>query len=435
MIRPHTYPLMAALILGVLESLVIGYNYFTVIMLTLFFTVALDILIFNLLETRAASELQISRSMLSDRLVRGGKTTVTVTLANSSMTTVHLEYQDAVCETLVTENNSGRVSVKGGGSAQFQYDISAPFCGRQHLGPFRAWMTDPFHLCRKKIELAALSHICVEVNPATFESTRREASRKMRNSESARRAVRGGQGYQFFRIRQYTEGDDLRGIVWSRYGEPPGDDIYVKEMQEERTREIVFLIDYSSGTVFGESTRRMYDDILSAVFRSAGEIAQAGDRVGFLFHSSEHHHFISAGNVKNTGASARNFVANSIPDGRFSLRSAITEARKKIGKSTAVIVISPMLNVEEFEQDFVHFLSGGSYSLILLKAGDYVSRRESDLGALLVRGIVREKDEETTRMGGFLSRYGLRTSVSSGNELRHNIMEAWAYGRMMNAGS
>ncbi len=435
MIRTSAYTLMIVLIFGLMESIILAYDYFTVIMLALFFTVAVDILIFNLLETKTAAGLRMSRSIRTVRLAKGGITHITVTLSNSSKTYIQLEYEDELSETLLAAGNRGIVSIKGGGTAEFEYTVTAPFCGRHRIGPLRVSLTDPFRFCRQSIELDSISTVQVDANPPAIESARRETSRRISARTGIRQIARGGQGYQFFRIRQYAEGDDLRSIVWSRYGNTSGDDIYVKEMQEERTREIIFLIDYGAGTIFGNRKRRMYDDIISAVLESAGEVIRMGDRVGFLFHSTKHCHYIPAGNARTSLTAARSFVSDSIPEGRFLLGAGIREARKRIGKSTAVIVISPMLDRQNFKPEMFYLLSGGSVSAVLLRTGGYVEENDDDLRMLLLKGVAYGKDREVRNICRFLSLSGMRTIMSSAEELQTRVMQAWAYGRMINAGS
>jgi uncharacterized protein (DUF58 family) len=435
MIKSHSYPLLIVLALGVVESLLLAYNYFTVIMLALFFTVTSDILIFSFFESPAAEKLELTRKIQSSKLVKGGRTTVTVTLKNNSITTIHLNCEDMISETLVSANNSGFLTIRGGGTAELKYEVAAPFCGKQQFGPLRASLRDPFNFCSRDIELNTLSEIHVEPFFSNIENSRRETSRRMRQPSGTKQIVRAGQGYQFFRIRQYTDRDDPRSIVWNRYGTPQEDDIYVKEMQEERTREIVFLIDFSAGTVFGNTGRRIYDDIVSAVLKSTDIITQLGDRVGFLFYSSTCCHYIPAGKPVTTGMHARNFVSLNSPGGRFLLSSGIREAKRRMRKSAAVIVVSPMLDGEKFDPDVGYLLSGGSVSAVLVKAGDYVSRNSSDLKTILVRGVAIRKEKDIMRISRFLALSGMRTIVSTGNELPAKVIAAWAYGRMINAGS
>lgn len=434
MIRLHAYPLLIVLALGIAESLLLAYNYFTVILLALFFTVTSDIIVFGIFESPAAERLELTRKIQNSKLIKGGRTTVAVTLKNNSMTTIHLNCEDMTSETLVPANNSRFLTIKGGGTAELKYEVTAPFCGKQQFGPLCASLRDPFNFCVRDIELNTLSEIHVEPFFSKIENSRRETSRRMKQPSGTKQIVRAGQGYQFFRIRQYTDRDDPRSIVWSRYGTPREDDIYVKEMQEERTREIVFLIDFSAGTIFGYEERRIYDDIVSAVLKSTDAIAQLGDRVGFLFYSSTCCHYIPAGKPVTTGVLARNFVSLNSPGGRFLLTSGIREAKKRLRKSAAVIVVSPMLDGEKFDPGLGYLLSGGSVSAVLVKAGDYVSRN-NDLKTILIRGVAGRKEKEILRIGRFLSLSGMRTIVSTGNELPAKVIEAWAYGRMINAGS
>ena len=56
-----------------------------------------------------------------------------------------------------------------------------------------------------------------------------------------------GQGMEFAEVREYQYGDDIRHIDWNqsaKYG-----DLWVKQYQEERGREVLFLVDVSSSMI------------------------------------------------------------------------------------------------------------------------------------------------------------------------------------------
>ncbi|MBI4777337.1 DUF58 domain-containing protein [Candidatus Desantisbacteria bacterium] len=63
------------------------------------------------------------------------------------------------------------------------------------------------------------------------------------------RSVFKGQGLEFYEVREYQSGDDIRAIDWNitaRLGSP-----YVKKYIEERQRTIILTVDVSSSLDFG----------------------------------------------------------------------------------------------------------------------------------------------------------------------------------------
>lgn len=99
-----------------------------------------------------------------------------------------------------------------------------------------------------------------------------------------------GRGMAFSEVREYQFGDDVRNMDWNvtaRLRSP-----YIKVFEEEREMTVVLLIDVSSSSIFGTTTKSKRELIaeIAAVLSFSASINN--DKVGALFFSSKVEKFI-----------------------------------------------------------------------------------------------------------------------------------------------
>lgn len=99
-----------------------------------------------------------------------------------------------------------------------------------------------------------------------------------------------GRGMAFSEVREYQFGDDVRNMDWNvtaRLHSP-----YIKVFEEEREMTVVLLIDVSSSSIFGTTTKskRELTAEIAAVLSFSASINN--DKVGALFFSSKVEKFI-----------------------------------------------------------------------------------------------------------------------------------------------
>lgn len=99
-----------------------------------------------------------------------------------------------------------------------------------------------------------------------------------------------GRGMAFSEVREYQFGDDVRNMDWNvtaRLRSP-----YIKVFEEEREMTVVLLIDVSSSSIFGTTTKSKRELIaeIAAVLSFSASINN--DKVGALFFSSRVEKFI-----------------------------------------------------------------------------------------------------------------------------------------------
>ena len=99
-----------------------------------------------------------------------------------------------------------------------------------------------------------------------------------------------GRGMAFSEVREYQFGDDVRNMDWNvtaRLRSP-----YIKVYEEERELTVVLLVDVSSSSIFGTSTKTKRELVaeIAAVLSFSASINN--DKVGALFFSSKVEKFI-----------------------------------------------------------------------------------------------------------------------------------------------
>ena len=94
-----------------------------------------------------------------------------------------------------------------------------------------------------------------------------------------------GRGMSFSEVREYSVGDDVRGIDWNvtaRFNTP-----YVKVFEEERELTMMLLVDVSASEVFGTRVQKKNQMITEICAVLAFSAIKNNDKVGVLFFSDK----------------------------------------------------------------------------------------------------------------------------------------------------
>jgi uncharacterized protein (DUF58 family) len=99
-----------------------------------------------------------------------------------------------------------------------------------------------------------------------------------------------GQGMEFFEVREYVPGDDIRNIDWNvtaKTGVP-----HIKKFVEERERTLILTVDVSASNRFGSKKMFKKDLIAEISAVMAFSAIMNGDKVGMLMFSDKIEKFI-----------------------------------------------------------------------------------------------------------------------------------------------
>lgn len=207
----------------------------------LFLLVYLAILatVLSYVVSRRRLALRVDRSEISLRMREGQTATVTLRLmADRRVSTIILEEQlDPVLGTTVQVPVT---SLGSGGELEHRYSFTPKRRGVYTVGPTGAVWSDPFGLTVHRQQLA--EPVEVIVHPAT-ESVHDRVLSRMWEDPPIRPPVSKPwpTGFEFYGMRDYVPGDDLRRVVWSAVAKT--DRMLVRESEQGITDRVVILLD------------------------------------------------------------------------------------------------------------------------------------------------------------------------------------------------
>ncbi|HTY13319.1 MAG TPA: DUF58 domain-containing protein [Candidatus Omnitrophota bacterium] len=157
------------------------------------------------------------------------------------------------------------------------------------------------------------------------------------------RSVFKGQGLEFYEVREYQPGDDVRLIdrnVSARLGHP-----YIKKFVEERQRTIILMVDISASNDFG-SLKKSKNEIaaeLAAVL--AFSAIKNNDLVGLLLFSGAVEKYIPPKKGrKHVLRLVREILNHKREDGGTDIAAALKYLSRVQRKSSIIFLISDLLD-------------------------------------------------------------------------------------------
>ena len=188
----------------------------------------------------------VIRRRLSDiRVDPGTRVTVELEVENrTSSATSFLLVEDQLPPSL---GRAARMAVTGIGSREVQtvrYTVLPQTRGRFRIGPLTLDATDPFALTRKRLQFEDRDELIVTPTVEDLRIPTQPAAGQSFGSSRAMHLFRSGQEY--YTMREYQTGDDLRRIHWPSVART-GDLMIRQDESSRRASGIVFLDNRSGG--------------------------------------------------------------------------------------------------------------------------------------------------------------------------------------------
>lgn len=159
-------------------------------------------------------EIEAMRSVAPQRVGAGHPVTVRIRLQNvGRATTPVLLLDDRIPAGLTGRARFAFAGVEPDGTRSAAYEIRPPRRGRYEIGPLEIVCSDPFGLARVTLRAEETTNILVYPRIETLALPRDRGERRSL-SVSALRQPTGMTGEDFYTLREYVEGDDLRKIHW-----------------------------------------------------------------------------------------------------------------------------------------------------------------------------------------------------------------------------
>jgi uncharacterized protein (DUF58 family) len=440
MIKKTGYAVIAASIYGIFESLiysVYGFEFLAVFFLFIFFSIALNIISFNNRIGKNFKYIKVRRELNSDVMKKKERTKVNLYFKNESRTKLYFNYFDTLSDVFSLYGDySGFVTIKPGETIERHYEIAPNSIGKYKVGPIKIYSEDPMRLSF----VQAVSEIIHEVKVGPSNSdTFTQRSERLSNfifTTGIHRSAKAGSGYNFFGVRQYNDSDDFRHVAWTKYGILNGDDLYVKEWEEERQIDVLFLIDYSNGTNIGNINRRLYDTFLASVINASYLIFKNRDGVGYLLHSSIHDIFIPPVKSSKVVNKLEKVVSEIRPDGTFSISSATESIKKNLRKNAMVLTLmSPHYAVLDSNLRTKDLLSGRQQYNYIMDPRGYFNEPENDAIVELSETLFNSERLRLETVAKAYNHLGLRVQVTNEDTILQKMIADYSTGRMANRGA
>ncbi len=242
----------------------------------------------SLLQPRDSVSIVVHREIDPSTLSAIRPVKVELTIANSSKNSIRaLEITDQLSHglKLVSGSNQTVADLRAGGKVTLEYHVLPTSRGLYKIGPAEILSSDPLKLFSSKASLGDPDSLYVypEQRPVKV----RVSPRKTGTWWGSTPSRRAGVGMEFYGVRDYQPGDELKSINWkatARLGR-----IVTNEYETERAADTVLLVD--AGRLSGSllDSKSILDYEAEAALGIASFLLYGGNRVGLILHGHFRH--------------------------------------------------------------------------------------------------------------------------------------------------
>lgn len=222
---------------------------------------------------------------------------ITVKLENRGDEMRFIEIHDVLPSKveLVEGSNRQLFSLDTGEEKELKYKISCPVTGKVDIGPVKTRYRDAFDFFTKKIGEDEEMRVQVLPNTEDMESIDINPSyTKHWLGEVKSKSI--GVGSEFFSLREYHPGDEMRDINWkatAKHFEP-----FTNEYEGEKSGDVILVVDGYEGAIVGTKRDNTLRASIDAAATLASSILSARNRVGLVV-SGEYLNWVYPATGKN----------------------------------------------------------------------------------------------------------------------------------------
>ncbi len=206
-----------------------------------------------------------------------------------------------------------------------------------------------------------------------------------------------GHGIEFFEVREYVPGDDVRTIDWNvsaRMG-----NLYVKKYIEERELTVMLMIDASASTRFGSVNVLKYDRAVEVASLFAFSAIKNNDKVGLIIFTDKVEKFIPPKKGRSHILRLiRELVAFQSRGTGTDINHSLEFLNRVLKKSAIVFLISDFLTQKEYKKAIT--IAGRRHDLVPvmiidlrefeISPGRFIFLEDAETGEELVVELNRE---------------------------------------------
>ncbi len=271
----------ASIAIALLGALTLRYEYVTMSS-ALAFVLLLDAIYVLSVSIRVKkSGSFIERVRVPERIVLGSEAVMRVVgSARGASPRGRLVLEDTVPPSLKVVGKPEAVA--RGNRVELEYVIRALYRGSHLVGPVKMSMPSPNDLLRVDFITPPVTHVYIDAVPTFYALEVTAPATKIRYPSPGAHTVRvKGAGAEFFALREYVPGDDVRLIHWGVTARNPRRVPIVREVLAESMFEVFVVLDPGPMTRAGYAEgRRIIDDMVDAAGAVVTTAMKKGDPVG-----------------------------------------------------------------------------------------------------------------------------------------------------------
>jgi uncharacterized protein (DUF58 family) len=184
-----------------------------------------------------------AKRSLGKQFSLGDENNVHVHVENLSRVQLHCELYDELPVQFQERNFYRLLSIEAGAAEDLHYQLRPVTRGEYHFGVLNAITSSVVGLCSRRVLLAAPQMIPVFPSVIQMKKYEMLAFARISNYEGIKHIRRIGHSYEFEKIRNYVQGDDIRSINWKATGRRNA--IMVNQYEDERSQQVYMILDKS----------------------------------------------------------------------------------------------------------------------------------------------------------------------------------------------
>lgn len=283
----------------------------------------------------STSTLSARRHVGATRLAAGVTTSVAVELRVDSWLPASLVLVEDTCHhALRPDGPEPRFVVAGlapGASASFAYELRGNVRGRYEVGPLQLRMRDPFGLTERVRRYPGTDEVLVYPAVETLGSGVTRGNHHGSEASDTRRLFTSGD--EFYTLREYVTGDDLRQVHWPSTAHRAT--LMVRQQELPWQQEAVLFCDARAGAHRGAGPDSTLEKAVSVT-------------ASVLWHLADHHYELRLATEEQTGPPSAtpwkgllDRLAELQPSTRLSLGPALSRLRGAEAGGLLVAAVAP----------------------------------------------------------------------------------------------
>jgi len=352
---------------------------------------------------RLKTELRIRRRLIPPRSFGGESIHVTLQIRNESQLGVgDLRITDSLPKPLRLEAGALdlNVSLSPGEQIEHTYRVSAPKRGRYILGPLEVQSTDLLGLRRFSLTIPLLDQVLIlpsveDIGPVELRAKRVGPWPGTIPSRSV------GQGTEFYELRPYIPGEELRRINWKASAKRAR--LISNDFESEKVTDVLLILDCSEAIrseFFSFGAEELQVSLAASL---CSQLLLQGNRVGLLVYGAERTWVAPAFGKRQllkilSGLAIAKAGRTLVPIG-YAVQTIVAAV---LPVRSVIVFISPLTGDEIV--DVIRVVAGAGYSVVCFTPSvenNTESQRESDITILARRIFSIERTLNIRRISGF----------------------------------